>query len=95
MLVVKTCIFILRVAGCLIHTLSYLFFYVLMHKRKSDMRKCGYLDGLLLFGSNGLFDFKQAEKCIGRPLSVHIQVLQSTQISLYTIIIRLQKFLLI
>lgn len=68
----------MRVARFFIHTLSYLCFYVLVHKRKLDMRKCGYLDGLHLSGSNGLFGYKQAAKCIGRPLSVNIHVLQST-----------------
>lgn len=85
----------MRIARCLIHTLSYLCFYVLTQKRKWDMRKCGYLDSLHLFSSNCLFGYKQAAKCIERPLSVDIQVLQSTYISLCTVRIRRQKIILV
>lgn len=78
MLIVKNCIFVMRVARFFIHALSYLCFYVLMRKRKLDMRKCGYLDSLHFLGSDVLFGYKQAAKCIGRPLAVNIHVLQST-----------------
>lgn len=51
MLIVRTCGSIMGVARCLIHILSYLCLYVLIRKRKLDISKCGYLDGLYLFGS--------------------------------------------